>query len=104
MADVIPFSRRPQSVEELLHTNAHLSEAERFDRLHQHVATAMGMNDDFAQANEWVGEAILHLKQMSSGHTTGGVEVSVAGLHLALGYIEHLEGRLCIIPQLPGAA
>jgi hypothetical protein len=64
----------------------------------------MGEVDDSGEARAWVHDAILHLKQASSGHTACGVEVAVSALHLALGYIEHLEGRLGLIPQPNGAA
>ncbi|KQN19432.1 hypothetical protein ASE86_13235 [Sphingomonas sp. Leaf33] len=104
MADILPFGRRPQSVDEFLAGVDHLPETERFNALHGHVAWAMGQADDITQARGWIDTAILHLKQASSGRTDGGVDVSVASLHLVLGYVEHLEGRLGLIPQPPRAA
>lgn len=104
MAEIIPINRRPKSVDELLAGVDHLPEMERFDALRAHVAWAMGQPDDPNEARGWISSAILHLKQVSSGRTDGGVDVSVASLHLVLGYVEHLEGRLGLIPQPPSAA
>lgn len=101
--NVLHFPSRPQSVDDVLAAAAHLPEDERFHVLHRYVAGAMGRADDGA-AVEWVATALMHLKERTSGHTDGGVEVSVAALHLVLGYIEFLEGRLGIIASPPGAA
>ena len=104
MADVIRFPRRPASVQDLLASVQHLSEAERFDALHRHVAIAMCEANDLAEASTWVTDAILNLKEQSSGRASGGVEVSASALHLILGYVEFLEGQLGIIAPPAGAA
>lgn len=85
--------QRPTSVEELLAGVGHLSEAEQFDALHRHIAVAMGEADNFAEATTWVADAIQHLNEAARGVPAGGVQVSASALHLALGYIEYLEGK-----------
>lgn len=101
--NVIPFPAPSSPVDAPLANVAYLPDAERFDALRRHVADAMSLAVDLGSPREWTESAILHLKAQSSGHTDGGVDVSVAALHLVLGYVEYLEGRLGIIPT-PGDA
>ncbi|HEX8382862.1 MAG TPA: hypothetical protein VF592_05740 [Sphingomonas sp.] len=103
-ADIIPFGRRPQTPDEVLNAAAHLAEPARTDALRRHVANAMSLAVDLGGPREWTESAIVHLKEQSSGRASGGADVSVAALHLVLGYVEHLEGRLGIIPAPGGAA
>jgi hypothetical protein len=83
----------PVTVEDLLLSVGHLSEAEQFDALHRHIAMQMAEADNFVEAETWVQEAFQHLKDAACGAERGGVEVSASALHLVLGYVEFLEGR-----------
>lgn len=103
---VLPFpSPQPQSVEDVVRAFAHLSATEQADALHRHVAAALErMARDLGAPSEWVASAVAHLKEQAGGQSDGGVTVSRASLHLALGYIELLETRLGIIAASGGAA
>lgn len=85
--------RSPTSVEELLASVGHLSEAEQFDALHRHIAVKMAEANDFAASAQWVEDALQHLKDMACGQASSGVQVSASALHLALGYIRYLEAK-----------
>jgi hypothetical protein len=60
--------------------------------------------DDLGTPEDWTASAIVHLRGKSAGQVDGGVHVSAAALHLALGYIEQLEGRLALVPMQGGTA
>ena len=67
-------------------------------------ADANNLAASLGTPDQWRESAILHLKAASSCPAPDGVLVSQAALHLVLGYVEHLEGRLGLIPDPAGAA
>lgn len=75
-----------------------LPEGERASAVQRHVTDVMTLAGELGSPRDWAASAIQHVRERVGDRLDGGVDVSVAALHLVLGYVAHLETQLGLAP------